>query len=701
MLDIVFLAIPYAHIGIPPLGISVLNGVVKAHGFTAKSINLAMELSKYCKSQGHDFESTQIKLRFPDSVVVSHTLEQFFDLWVDRVLAMQPRYIGISVFSYYMHFTTWYLCGKIRARDPNMKIVLGGAGVRTPIHREVNHVIPHTAGQRLIPFGKFMTQQGLADHAIEGDGEQAIVDLLSKDSVCDQFHLADYKQGLPFSNFDDFDFADYTGQLGKGFPQIPMFTSKGCVRDCDFCDVNSIQQRFRFRQGENVVKEMIYLADRYNIRDFNFADSLVNGSLKTMVEWVTKLAEYNRANPDRRITWSGSWICRLPGQTKPEVYRLMAESGCETLSVGAESGSNHVLDAMDKKTTVEALLHEAKLFNQYGIKFITMIIVGHWSERWQDFVATLDMMYQLRDYVKTGNYVAAGVGTTMSMIAGTPMRSKNIEYSRSEIWWTELNPELTAKERYYRLLIMERFCKLYNIPIMERILPWVSHFFGLHTKEVNDFYVTRLADRPPMAQLAQYNYEHFDEFIASIESRFLNTGLTISLTVESFSVNGDPDLTVNYNGQPLLSQTVSEGVHTWQFDKLSTQQYNTLTMGFSGKQPNDTQVDTHGAIVKDKCVLIKSLKINNFDITDDIEFFQTKVDYQEHGASTMPKFGFWINDSAWSMSWHKDFDTWYHKHSKKNNQFAGDIITTITMRSQQEDDELREQIVGYLKQLEY
>jgi radical SAM superfamily enzyme YgiQ (UPF0313 family) len=291
MTDIVFLSIPYAHITAPPLGISVLNGVAKAHGFTAKSVDLALELYKACNISGRDFENTQIKLRSPDSLTVEPFVDEFFDRWIDTILLWNPKYIGISVFSYYMHFSTFYLCNKLKQRHSNVKIVLGGAGVGTPIHKEVAMIAGATTGQQMITYGEFMKIKKLADYVIVGDGEQAIVDLLSGNSELDnpKFNLADYKQELPFSNFDDFNLRDYPGHLGKGYPQLPIFTSKGCVRNCDFCDVNVVQQKFRFRQGANVVKEMMYLADRYNIRDFNFTDSLVNGSLKSMIEWVTEL----------------------------------------------------------------------------------------------------------------------------------------------------------------------------------------------------------------------------------------------------------------------------------------------------------------------------------------------------------------------------------------------------------------------------
>ena len=165
--------------------------------------------------------------------------------------------------------------------------------------------------EKILTFGDIFKKRRLVDECIFGDGEQALIDLLGTDKIDDRFHMETYRdQNHPYANFDDFELHLYQGQLNRGLPQIPIFSSKGCVRNCDFCDVNAIQTRFRFRNGKNIVDEMIYLADRYNYRDFIFLDSLVNGSLKSLKEWVTELAKYNTENPDRRITWSASgWIC--------------------------------------------------------------------------------------------------------------------------------------------------------------------------------------------------------------------------------------------------------------------------------------------------------------------------------------------------------------------------------------------------------
>jgi hypothetical protein len=707
MTDIVFLSIPYAYVNSPPLGISVLNGVAKAHGFTARSVDLALELSKACASVDKDFEDIQIKMRSPESLTVDPFVDKFFDQWIDTVLSWNPRYIGISVFSFYMHFSAFYLCSKLKQRHSNVKIVLGGAGVGTPTIKEVATIAGATTGQQMVTYGEFMKIRKLADHVIVGDGEQAIVDLLSGNAEQDNvsFNLADYNQELPFSNFDDFDLRDYPGQLGRGYPQLPIFTSKGCVRNCDFCDVNLVQQRFRFRQGANVVKEMMYLADRYNIRDFNFTDSLVNGSIKSMIEWVTELAEYNRANPDKKITWSGSWICRPIGQIKEHIYELLAESGCETLSIGVESGSNHVLEAMDKKTNVEALMHETAMFHKHNIKFITLLIVGHWAERWEDFLATIYMLYRLKKYVKTGNFVAIAFGPTMTVIPGSPMdRSPEInqlDVVHPSIWWTPVNPSLTAKERYFRLLLLEKFSAEFNLPLMDRVLPYVNNFFQKNIDQVDSFYreKTLNIDRPE--QHAEFYLKNFDRLVELIESAHPAQPHRVELEIKSHSTHSDPGMIVSFNDQILYDQLVTEGSHSFVFDNLNTELYNTVSIKFTNKGANDTIVDQTGKIIKDKFLEIVKFSVNDVDLMGDMEFYQQQCEYIENDQKIMPRFGFWFNNSTLSLNFEKNFDSWYHIHSKKNTEFTANIITTASLKSTVDDNIHRQQLISFLDKLDY
>ena len=264
MYDIILVSVPYSNITVPPLGISVLSGVLNYHGYKSKCIDLSMELHKQCHVNNRVFESVQLALVTPEGDI-DPFVDDFLQNQVKEILKLKPKYIGISVFSFMAHFTTLCLAKEIRNQNHDVKIVVGGPGAGTTISPELYQHLGATSIEKMLKYGDFLKQRKLTDFVVYGDGEEALLELLKNDgaSYIDEYKIYDYKQEFPFANFDDYNFYDYKGQLGKGYPQIPVFTSKGCVRNCDFCDVNIIQKKFRFRKGKNIVKELLYLADRY------------------------------------------------------------------------------------------------------------------------------------------------------------------------------------------------------------------------------------------------------------------------------------------------------------------------------------------------------------------------------------------------------------------------------------------------------
>ncbi len=708
MHDIVFLFVPYADVSLPPLGISVLSGVVKSHGYKSYCIDLAMKLQQECIAANKNFENTQLSLLSPESTIIDPFVEEFFDRWIQTVLDLKPRYIGISIFSFFSHFTTFYLCNKIRQKNPSVKIVLGGPGVGIGFFNEIHELCNISTLESMQKFGEVIRQRNLVDHVIVGDGEQAIIDLLSTDLISneDKFQISDYKQEFPFADFDDFELHKYQGTLGKGYPQLPMFTSKGCVRSCDFCDVYAVQQKFRFRHGKNIVKEMIYLAERYDIRDFNFTDSLVNGSLSALQEWVSELAIYNKQNPDKRITWSGHWICRPAGQTKPEFYQLLAESGCAALSIGAESGSNKVLTAMNKKTTVEALYYEAEQFYKYNIKFMTLMIVAHWSEEWDDFIASVDMLYNLSHFVRTGNYIAVNLGSTLAILKNTPMdlntEQNKIQYQNNSIWWTPLNPSLTAKERYYRLLIMEKFCDSLNLPLAERVLPFIHKRLLDNSVTIKEYYKDKVKDINKLPeQHAEYFYRNFDQFLLQIKNKHHESTVDILIDIQAHVVNNFPVVEIYFNNELVKQQALAEGLHCLEILNIPAQNLNKVAVRLTNKLPEDTLVDSNGIIVKDKFLELKKFSINGINLLDDVAFYMSTMQYYEQGQSVEPKFGFWLNNSELSLEFANPFKHWYNQHSKKNAKLAATIVSPNFIPTQLEDEYFRNEIVEILQTIDY
>jgi hypothetical protein len=714
--DITLISVPYTIIETPPLGIAVLKGAVESEGLSCKTLDLGMELYKQCQGDRVFFDLVQNYFSAPNkanSPDILNCVQKFVDHWALKLVNYNSRWIGISVFSYFSHYASFLLCLKIKQINPLQKIAIGGPGIGTKIRQELWKHLGITEMEKLLSFGDVFKKRHLADACILGDGEQALIDLLRENKSTDQFHMESYRtHNHAYANFDDFDLSAYQGQLNRGAPQLPIFSSKGCVRNCDFCDVNSIQNRFRFRNGKNVVDEMIYLADRYNLRDFVFQDSLVNGSLKSLKEWVTALAEYNIANPDKRITWSASgWICRPIGQIPENFYPVLAQSGLQTATIGMETGSNRVLKAMDKKTNIEALYYEVEQFRKNNIKFIGLLIVGHWNEQWEDFLDTAVMIYRLSRYVKTGNLVAVNPGTTFTVINDTPADrnfeiNRLVQHSSKNIWWTELNPSLTAKERYFRLILLERLLNELKVPLMEQVLPYVKLVVENNLVEMKKFYhdvTNNWAELPQ--QHSEYYLNNFEKFLEVVVSRSgVNDKIDLGWELESSVTNNDPPvIEISLNSKIIYSGSLTEGIHNLTLDQVRTQDQNTLIMRFLNKHPNDTIVDEQGNIIKDKFVRIKKFTINGFDLTQDVDFFYRQFDYVIDNVHSDVSTGFWFNNSSLSLTFATPFELWYGRTSTRFAHFDARVVTDTTLPDSRTNDhsQYKPQLIELLQQMAY
>jgi radical SAM superfamily enzyme YgiQ (UPF0313 family) len=393
------------------------------------------------------------------------------------------------------------LCKQLKELAPNIKIILGGRGVDVPI-KQMNQDLglPTKMRDMFTPFCKFLTDINLVDHTIIGDGEEAIVKILQQqtDDSSDERQTNDIFS-VPIPNFDDYLFNDY----GEGV-LLPVTGSKGCVRNCEFCDVNKQFGKFKYRSGVDVANEMIALSNRYHISNFFLNDSLVNGSLKAFTEFITVLADYNQTTEDK-ISWTGHYISRPKANSRREIYRLMRDSGATNMVIGVESGSNDVLKSINKKVTIEDVLEELQMFSEYKITCWTNIIPGYWNESWDNFLETVKFLKDIYPYVKDGTVASVAIALPLIIYDRTPLWDRRVEYKihtgpyandHAHMWWSELNPRLTLKERYYRKLLLTTICNKLNYPTGD---PYETHdhiikYLKSNTQEINEFYKTLLPD---------------------------------------------------------------------------------------------------------------------------------------------------------------------------------------------------------------
>lgn len=469
MCDILICALPVSALNYAPAAPALLKACVEKAGFTAKTIDLSQTFYVNISDKNFDQYTEDTKFLLPGheydihshSKVTSWTIQS-----INYIKSVNPKFVAFSIFSYFMQRSAYLLAKKLREDAPHIKIILGGFGLTQPATTLKNLDKKFNNSELISSFDQFMIKHNLCDHNIIGEGEDQLVSLLQQ-SISNSYSLDDL-YNVPISNFVDYNLKDY---LYVDKILLPITGSKGCVRQCTFCDIPTKFGRFRYRAGHHIAKEILYLKDRYGVTNFAFTDSLINGSLKALTELVTELANYNnRVSESDKIRWNGQYISRPKGQMPEYLYELIAQSGGEGLTIGLESGSNDVLAAMNKKVKIEDVDHEMELFKKYKISTVLLFIIGFYNETEKDFMETIDTIFRYQKYVADGTIIRMELGHPLGITAETALYDSShalgitLNPTDTFLWENKNNPTLTFKERVKRRLIAQVVCDELGIP---------------------------------------------------------------------------------------------------------------------------------------------------------------------------------------------------------------------------------------------
>jgi len=403
MIDLLICSLPSGVINRAPAAPAILKACVEQAGFSSKTEDLALNF--YVNQCNREFEiyykKTKVFEPYVD-FVLTDTITQWINDSCDVVRQHNPKFVALSVFSIFQHRACVLLCREFRKLFPGIKIVLGGYGLPESVSSTFKGFVNTEFGK----FDQYMQLYKLADYYVYGEGEQQLIDLLKGYPMLDNSTVD--LNTVPIPNFNDYRFDDY---VWHNAPVITVTGSKGCVRSCTFCNVPDKFGRFRRKSGKNIAHELIELSQRYSITKFEFTDSLVNGSQKDFNEWVEIIADYNDRQPaNKRITWYGQYICRPQSQIPTGIYQKIKRSGAVNLIIGAESGSDAVLEAMKKNMTVQDIFDELDQFEQNGLQAQLLILSGFYNETWERYIETLRFIAQCHRYVAAGVISKIAVG---------------------------------------------------------------------------------------------------------------------------------------------------------------------------------------------------------------------------------------------------------------------------------------------------
>ncbi len=191
---------------------------------------------------------------------------------------------------------------------------------------------------------------------------------------------------LPFPAWDLVDIARYREVWRKrhGYYSMNMVTTRGCPYHCNWCAKPIYGQRYNVRSPESVAAELRWLKEHFAPDHIWFADDIFG--LKP--GWMERFAaEVNRLNA--KIPFK----CLLRVDLiKPGIPEALKRAGCEIVWVGAESGSQKILDAMDKGTQIEEIIAARARLREAGIKACFFIQFGYPGETLDDIMLTVQLV---------------------------------------------------------------------------------------------------------------------------------------------------------------------------------------------------------------------------------------------------------------------------------------------------------------------
>lgn len=348
------------------------------------------------------------------------------------------------------------------------KIILGGPEVR-------NHV-PHflKAGVTVLVLGE--GEQTMLDlvrfyNGTAGMKLEEIQGIAFQLESGDIFRTAPrtnirHIEELPFPNRKKVNLQLYfdAWKNKHGESAISVSTMRGCPYTCKWCSRAVYGQTYRRRTAAQVVAELAFIQGNYAVDTIWFVDDVFTISHIWLREFATELQR-------QQIKIRYECISRSDRMNE-EVIRLLKESGCFRIWIGAESGSQKVIDAMDRRVEVKQVQEMIQLAKRHGLQAGTFIMVGYPGETDDDVQLTLKHLKR----ADPDHYTI----TVAYPIKGTPL------YEEVESLFTQQLPWESSTDRQLD------FRRTYSRKYYDYAVRWIYNEMALHRlQHRNQFSLSR------------------------------------------------------------------------------------------------------------------------------------------------------------------------------------------------------------------
>ncbi|MPT33544.1 MAG: B12-binding domain-containing radical SAM protein [Flavobacterium sp.] len=417
-----------------------------------------------------------LERNIPNSVYDSTFYSQQEQL--DYIIEMQPDVIAI----YTNLMTKVEVIRLIRILKTDYrygfpKIILGGPDVTYNCENYLN------AGADFLIIGEGEETTYQLYQAIMEQSDYTVVDGIA---FFDKGQLIKTKARTKFRELDELPLPNreaapiekylQTWKTNHGKSSMTISTQRGCPYTCKWCSTAVYGQSYRRRPAQQVAAEMRLLKDQYNPDTLWFVDDVFTVSHKWLTEFHKEVLAQDAKVPFECITRAE--------RLNDAILQLLKEAGCYRIWIGAESGSQKIIDLMDRRVDVSVVKQAIQKTNALGIETGTFIMVGYPGE-------TEDDIHQTIQYLKEANPTEYTI-TVAYPIKGTSLYDE-VE-SRITVqpdWETSTDRQIDFKRTYSR--------KFYDYAVSKVVNEVEFHRERIKTENRNPIKILKLKTKSILA----------------------------------------------------------------------------------------------------------------------------------------------------------------------------------------------------------
>ncbi len=228
------------------------------------------------------------------------------------------------------------------------------------------------------------------DYVIRCEGEDTLMELVSGMKL-EEIHGLSFKSNgkivnnkarpsrptisdLPMISYDLLPVSKYSSALGSYLrtPSMGMVVSRGCPGRCSYCYGKYLGNKIRFRTSDQIVDEINFLVDNYNIREISFYDDTFTTFPSLVNDVCTEIVS-------RKLDITWSCFSRID-RVNEETLSLMKKAGCHQIMYGIESGDPKILKNINKNIDLDRANNIVKLTQKAGINVRAAFMFGNIGE---------------------------------------------------------------------------------------------------------------------------------------------------------------------------------------------------------------------------------------------------------------------------------------------------------------------------------